>query len=324
MAWLIGIDEAGYGPNLGPLAIGATAWRIDTDCLPRKIDLYERLASVVACQSVDGTLALADSKQLYKPGGGLRLLERGIFTATGWTVTTFDALLCLVRADPTTARSQLPWYQAFELSVPTDYDVTADQEFATAWRNQLRQQQVEPPYVQARLVYPAEFNDLTQKYGTKGAALSHVTLGLARSVYERSGAQASGEPVYIGCDKHGGRNRYASLLQHHFGTVWPDSMVQTVNESRGESYYRWGTASQPCEFTFRSKGESFLPAALASMLAKYLRELSMKALNAYWQSHLPGLKPTAGYPVDAKRFKSAITQKQAALGIDDHILWRNR
>ena len=30
MAWMIGIDEAGYGPNLGPLVVAATTWKIDT------------------------------------------------------------------------------------------------------------------------------------------------------------------------------------------------------------------------------------------------------------------------------------------------------
>ena len=25
---MIGIDEAGYGPNLGPLAVAATVWRV--------------------------------------------------------------------------------------------------------------------------------------------------------------------------------------------------------------------------------------------------------------------------------------------------------
>ena len=51
------------------------------------------------------------------------------------------------------------------------------------------------------------------------------------------------------------------------------------------------------------KGEEFLPTALASMTAKYLRELSMRAFNEFWCARVPGLRPTAGYPGDAPRFK---------------------
>ena len=29
MTLVIGTDEAGYGPNLGPLVVAATAWRVD-------------------------------------------------------------------------------------------------------------------------------------------------------------------------------------------------------------------------------------------------------------------------------------------------------
>jgi hypothetical protein len=36
------------------------------------------------------------------------------------------------------------------------------------------------------------------------------------------------------------------------------------------------------------------------------------------------LKPTAGYPLDAGRFRADIAAAQATLGIDDRILWRNR
>jgi len=60
------------------------------------------------------------------------------------------------------------------------------------------------------------------------------------------------------------------------------------------------------------------------MTAKYHRELAMQALNAYWKEKIPGLRPTAGYPVDAKRFKADIADMQKKLGIDDRDLWRNR
>jgi hypothetical protein len=76
------------------------------------------------------------------------------------------------------------------------------------------------------------------------------------------------------------------------------------------------------EVSFEVRAESYLPAALASMASKYLRELAMAALNAFWSARVPGLRRTAGYPQDASRFKSDIAAAQAELGIDDRMLWR--
>ena len=60
------------------------------------------------------------------------------------------------------------------------------------------------------------------------------------------------------------------------------------------------------------------------MTAKYLRETAMRPFNEFWCARVPGLKPTAGYPVDAKRFKKQIATAQRELAIDDQILWRCR
>jgi hypothetical protein len=72
------------------------------------------------------------------------------------------------------------------------------------------------------------------------------------------------------------------------------------------------------------KGESFLPAALASMTAKYVRELSMRAFNEYWCARVKNLRPTAGYPADAKRFRVDIAHEQRRLGIADRLFWREK
>jgi hypothetical protein len=52
--------------------------------------------------------------------------------------------------------------------------------------------------------------------------------------------------------------------------------------------------------------------------------MAMMCFNQFWLSHLPGLKATKGYPVDARRFRTDITEIQKQLGIPDEILWRER
>jgi hypothetical protein len=125
-------------------------------------------------------------------------------------------------------------------------------------------------------------------------------------------------PISVICDKHGGRNRYAWLLSEHF----PDSLIEVCGESRQQSVYRFGPPERRVEFRFQTKAESCLPTALASMAAKYLRELAMRAFNEYWRGHVGRLQPTAGYPQDARRFKAEIAAAQAELEIEDRVLWR--
>ena len=51
MAYFIGTDEAGYGPNLGPLIVTATAWRAPDDLKPDA--LYELLGDYVCRKRKD-------------------------------------------------------------------------------------------------------------------------------------------------------------------------------------------------------------------------------------------------------------------------------
>src|SRR5688572_2415735 len=85
MLYLLGTDEAGYGPNLGPLVVAATLWKVNgVGFQPNLPDLYELLASGVTSDPTDeARLALADSKQLYASGDSLALLERGVLVALG-------------------------------------------------------------------------------------------------------------------------------------------------------------------------------------------------------------------------------------------------
>lgn len=376
MAILIGVDEAGYGPNYGPLAIAATAWRVAEErpeakgqssrksrraggfippappaptalahpAHPAAIDLYKLLKKIVARAPQEGKrrIAIADSKQLYKPGLGLRQLERGVLTALMATspeqancVEHVKALLAATLADPHERRHNLACHAGDELPLPLDALAEEICELAALLRKTCAASGVALLAIRAKLIYPAEFNELVDHHGTKGAALSHVTLELVREVVDAATAGGinpparfettepqtlNPEPCHIALDKHGGRNRYGAILQHHF----PDSWIETIDEGRSASRYRWTHRESPVEAIFRVGCEELLPTALASMTAKYHRELAMRAFNDFWTTKLPTLKPTAGYPNDAKRFREEIASLQRELAIDDRVIWRNR
>ena len=83
MSWIIGIDEAGYGPNLGPFVMTAIALRVPDD--GAEGDLWQRLAAAVRRQSDpdDGRLLVADSKVVYAPARGLPTWKRACSQPAG-------------------------------------------------------------------------------------------------------------------------------------------------------------------------------------------------------------------------------------------------
>ena len=322
MPFLIGTDEAGYGPNLGPLVIGASVWEV-----PQKTPadgLYDLLEKVVVPHvppAGDCRLPMADSKVLYKAGGGLEVLERSVLPALAlagsparkwrelWTLAVHQGERC-ERFDA------LPWHADFDADLPVDGCLEAVPANFRQLEEGLAAAQVRLLRLTAAALFPQEFNELVVQTDSKGETLSLTTLRLVERVLR---TLPPGK-VQVTCDKHGGRDRYAALLQH----VFPESLPSVRREGRDESIYCIPHEGRQVIFHFLTKGERLLPTALASMLAKYLRELAMKPFNSFWQRQIPGLRATAGYPEDAIRFRREISELQKQLGVSDEILWRCR
>jgi len=76
---------------------------------------------------------------------------------------------------------------------------------------------------------------------------------------------------------------------------------------------------------FIEKGDgNHLPIALASMGAKYLRELMMSQFNAWFHTYDAGIKPTAGYYQDGKRWLADTTDLRKKIGVPDERIVRQR
>jgi hypothetical protein len=317
MPVVIGTDEAGYGPNLGPLVVTATSWTIPEGAEPA--DLWKLLDDVVVESPTRGDrrLHVADSKKVYSAGKSLIRLERAVHAflrhlgveavnvaAMGEFLTdaTFhDDYHCVRRG------------VVDEMSLPVACETAECDEQAARLADAVTAAGIRLLSIQSCIMFPPEFNRRVAEVDSKGKVLSAETLTLVRAATDHPDAPADG---WVICDKHGGRNRYDDIIS----TAFDDRLVFRLEESRPMSRYRLGSL----EFCFRTKAEEVLPVALASMVAKYVRETVMMQFNRFWQHHQPDLKATKGYPVDALRFWDDIAETAASLGITRSDIWRNR
>jgi ribonuclease HII len=319
MTWIIGIDEAGYGPNLGPFVMSSVACRLPDELAER--DLWSLLRPVVRrpAEPDDGRILVGDSKLIYSPARGLGHLEASVVAFHSGSST--NRLLSHYLEDisltsPPFLRNE-PWFTG-ETPVPVCVEPDRCLELAVRLQTVCQHQRIQRGPIRSAIICPTEFNRIVDRWDSKGAALGHALAQLLQDFFR---SDASFEPVLFWIDKHGGRNTYAAMLQEAF----PEGVVTANEEGHQKSTYQVHGFPREVRLTFQPRADTeHLCVALASMVSKYVRELLMREFNAFWQKHLPALKPTAGYPGDAARFYTAIRPVMEQLGIAESTMWRKR
>jgi ribonuclease HII len=294
---IIGVDEAGYGPLLGPLVLGMSAFRIQGGAS----DLSERLAAICGSRR---PVPVDDSKKLYK--GGLGSLERSVLA---FSEVARDADV------PDRPREGPAWGLAWPPSLPVAIQ-EEEQAYATAVLSDgLAGASVEVLALATRTVGVREFNEGVERTDSKAAVLFSAAMELAGAWFDVEGE------VTVRIDRHGGRKRYSPLL----AAAFPGRHHWILREEPDISAYRFPRTGGDVTVSFETKADSrHLPVALASMAAKYVRELHMRAFNGYFFARDPSLRPTAGYVQDGRRWLQESSALRARLSITDEALVRRR
>lgn len=297
MPRVVGIDEAGYGPTLGPLIVGATAWNVPPKLI--QADFWSVLRDCVLRGGKRGEwrLVVDDSKTIYNRKRGLAALERPVLAfsrAAGMQCEKFADFLEALGAAPNQA-DPLPWYRDLDLPLPLGGAASKFQAVADRLESVMNETGLLCRGLSAAVVTEDLFNFRVEQTRNKAAVVVEQVLRLIHA----AGAAGADEDLFVYVDRLGGRADYRALLLAAF----PDRHLHILDQSESCSRYRLAGARNDWYIEFSVDADKqHMPVALASMVAKYLREVLMDRFNAYWRTHYPDLRPTAGYYTDAQRF----------------------
>ncbi len=320
---LVGIDEAGYGPTLGPLVVAGAAFRIPRSGEPGLPNLWKVLRRSTTKKPDGRRIPVNDSKKIYQSGKGIRSLEEGVLSflgiLEGGIPPEFRTLLRRLSGNITGDRylDLYPWYRGSNPALPTSSYTNQIHRAAQRLREDLSRSGIELLGIRALPLEVKEFNRSLERSKNKAKISFQLVSAILRWIWEAY----PGERIEVRIDRQGGRMRYGPLL---YQKIRPRG-IRIESESEEVSSYELCRKGPPMQVAFLVDcEEKWFPVALASMLCKYLRELHMSLFNAFWNGQIPHLKPTAGYYSDAQRFLAEISALRRKLAIDDSVLIRKR
>ena len=350
MAILVGIDEAGYGPILGPMVVSSTAFTVPDRHL--KSDLFGLLANAVTTKKsrLAGRVLITDSKKAYSKSAGIGHLRRTVLAALAagasggaddpapnhlpaTTAELLEALCpqCRPRLD------EYPWYRKLA-ETPLGADPDDIHIAGSVLKNTLAANDMNMLGINACCLDVGHYNTMVSAVKNKATVLFTAVSTLIKQAFDNtySSPNPDSPPLWrhdrgdtdpdsailqIIIDRQGGRVNYRNTLARMF----PDMEMKVIRQDTAISSYELTRGWRKMRLHFVVKADSIhLPVALASMTSKYIRELLIGSLNSYFLTHFADLKPTAGYWKDGLRFIEDIKENLPRLKYDSEKLIRSR
>lgn len=319
MAILAGIDEAGFGPLLGPLVVSCSALAVPPELL--EADLWQVFTRSVGKtrKHLSGRLLVADSKKAYNRDEGVGHLERTVLAvlhSLKIEPAHLTELLTSLCPDCLPRLLEYPWHQKMSerclTGVPADMKIAA-QVFA----DDLTAHGAGLIHLRSSCLDVAYFNTMVERVKNKAQVLFITVTQLMQELLNRF----PDDTIHIQVDRQGGRAHYREHLLRSFAGM----ELRIVNEDAERSVYELRAGSRLIRLSFEIKADDlYLPVSLASMVSKYLRELLMDCMNEYFVGMSADLKPTAGYWQDGQRFVEELRRCLPQVAIDKHKLIRCR
>jgi hypothetical protein len=208
---LAGVDEAGYGPLLGPLVVGCCAFEVETADGEEQIPcVWKRLGKLVSKKkSASGKkLHINDSKLVYSPADGVKELERSVLAvlcaiADGREVPAgLEALLGYLAGHVVPELKSYPWYGVgSEERFPIEQEGLPIKLMANALRAQMIRSGAICVHLQARVVLERQFNQQLAATRNKASVLFSTSAIHLDYLLRTFGHK----PMTIVCDQQGGR-----------------------------------------------------------------------------------------------------------------------
>lgn len=324
MAVFAGIDEAGFGPILGPLVVSSAAFSVPDELV--NTDLWKVLRKSVSDRKrhLAGRVLITDSKKAYSRASGIRHLQKTVLAVLGCCSEpgqvrqprTLAELLAVLSPDSLERIGKYPWYENVD-----DYKTVtegSDIEIATGvLRNNLAANSMEISALQSCCLDVAYYNKMVSAVGNKSSVLFTATAKLIKQAWDNF----AGDNLHIVVDRQGGRVRYRKALLRMF----PRMDLKILRETSRLSSYELSFDGRRMRLFFSvDADETSLPVSLASMTSKYLRELFVDNINRYFAGYGTDLKPTAGYWKDGLRFIKDIKTNLSHVPFDSNQLIRCR
>jgi hypothetical protein len=163
----------------------------------------------------------------------------------------------------------------------------------------------------------AHYNKMVGSVRNKASVLFTATAGLI----DRAFRSLAGDELQVVVDRQGGRVHYRKVLRKMFG----DLELTILGESPSLSSYELVGRGKRMRIHFAvGADQRFLPVSLGSMVSKYVRELLVGRINAYFAGFDSSIRPTAGYWKDGQRFIKELKTNLPHVRVDDNQLIRSR